>query len=316
MIIITMNIIESQRLALKWIYESLKYFSPLDNGAINDPNTNKMFNELHLFLFLAYRNRRHFTIENFEIVELISQFTEPILLNPRYYEQIQIDPHCFRINGSSIIFYLNYKNNRKLESIIKRTYKTARDITPEIIPFRKMDLEYNLYLASSYLNKDGKDYAKMQNISKTSILASKFDLINFSISEEYALTHSLFYLSDFGERPIFTDNNDEIEHSLLTLTLKNILANDMDLLGEYIINLCNLNINNEVCDIASKTLFKSQRKDGSFPAPKRSKRLQHGINHRVNQKDYVNQNYHVTLVALIATVFLIKSKNGDGQNIK
>jgi hypothetical protein len=145
----------------------------------------------------------------------------------------------------------------------------------------------------------------MDELSKNSILRSALDILNFDIIDEYYLTHALFFLSDFGELTI-SDNiidDNKIQNTLLTLAAKNILSHDMDLLSEYIINLCNLNVRHDLCNLALHILIKSQYGDGAFPCPERKKKIKVAGDTKAS---VVRNNYHVTLVAIIAMIFMLK----------
>jgi hypothetical protein len=287
--------------SLKWISDNLEYFNPLSK--INDMdiiNVNKPYVELHLMLWIAYRNKDFISEENLHVIEKIGKFAQNILLSPSYYEQILIKPENIRINGATMMFYLNYNSNKILEDILKRVYPIAIKISPELTPFRKMDLEFSLQLVDKILDRN--EVKNMSSLAENTILGTDIDLVNYIIDDEYALTHSIFYLTDFGEKSISHKKRDIIEHSILTLCVKNMLVGDMDLLGEYIINILNLNIETNICKIAFMELLNSQNKDGYFPGPER------GGKHKVknNSKNLFRINYHTTLVAIMAIIFYTK----------
>jgi hypothetical protein len=292
--------------SLKWINNNLEHFNPLSK--INDMDiisVNKPYVELHLMLWIANRNKDFISEENLLVIEKISKFAQNILLSPSYYEQILIKPENIRINGATMMFYLNYNSNKILEDILKRVYPVAIKISPELTPFRKMDLEYSLQLVDKVLGRD--EIKNMSSLAENTILGTDIDMINYTIDDEYALTHSLFYLTDFGEKSISHKKQDIIEHSILTLCVKNMLIGDMDLLGEYIINILNLNIETDICKIAFMELLNSQNRDGYFPGPERGKK--HEIKN--NSKDLFRVNYHTTLVAIMAIIFYTKKYGNE-----
>jgi hypothetical protein len=204
-----------------------------------------------------------------------------------------------------MMFYLNYNSNKILEDILKRVYPIAIKISPELTPFRKMDLEYSLQLVDKLLDRN--EIKDMSSLAENTILGTDIDMINYTIDDEYAFTHSLFYLTDFGEKSISHKKQNIIEHSILTLCVKNMLIGDMDLLGEYIINILNLNIETGICKIAFMELLKSQNRDGYFPGPERGKK--HNVKN--NSKDLCRINYHTTLVAIMAIIFYTKKYGNE-----
>jgi hypothetical protein len=292
--------------SLKWISNNLEGFNPLSK--INDMdiiNVNKPYVELHLMLWIANRNKKIISEENLHVIEKISKFAQNILLSPSYYEQILIKPENLRINGATMMFYLNYNSSKILEDILKRVYPIAIKISPELTPFRKMDLEFVLQLVDKILDRN--EIKNMSSLAENTILGTDIDLINYIIDDEYALTHSLFYLTNFGEKSMSHKKQDIIEHSILTLCVKNMLVGDMDLLGEYIINILNLNIETSICKIAFTELLKSQNRDGYFPGPERGKK--HNVKN--NSKDLFRINYHTTLVAIMAIIFYTKKYGNE-----
>lgn len=307
---------QSIKKALKWMQLNIDYFNPIED--IESMMPNKVFIELHLMFFIAYRNKDIVPKDCMSIIEEINRHTEKILLNPRYYEQLLLKPQNFRINGFAMIFYLTYCSNPILEETLKRVYPTYSNISSELIPYRKMDLEYCLQLADRYLGRNEYEKKDLSKIAKDSILNTNFDLLNYTYDEEYAITHSLFYLSDFGEKTIEEENIRQISHYLLTMCFNSILTEDMDILGEYIMNICNLNINSEICSIAFSELLKSQQEDGSFPGPNRKGFENLGKpdkNKNMSQlnKEYFMRNYHTTLVAVMASIFYMKYKRKNNE---
>lgn len=299
--------------ATNWIKEYSLFFNPLTKTGKDRLFVNKMFAELQLTLMIAYRNRDILPKSINKIFEELLLFSGNIITSPCYYESIQYKPNDFRAIGGSIIFFLESTGEPKLETLINQTYNTALNITPEVIPYRKMDLEYCLFLASRYIDRSKCGIERLQKLAESSILSSNFDLVNFTVYEEYALTHALFYLSDLGNLPISKRNIESITSALLTLTCKNILKNDMDLLGEYLINLSNLKIDHSIRNLGYKILLENQQKDGCFLAPirKEVKTAYKPIDKDLDSKGYVRLNYHTTLVAIMALIYEIKNQHAD-----
>jgi hypothetical protein len=287
--------------SLKWINDNLEYFNPLSKmNDLDIININKPYVELYLMLWVANRNKEFISEKSLHVIEKINKFAQNILVSPSYYEQILIKPENLRINGAAMMFYLNYNRNKTLEDILKKVYPIAIKISPELPPFRKMDLEFSLQLVDKILDRN--EIKDMSLLAENTILGTDIDLINYTIDDEYALTHIIFYLTNFGEKSISHKKQGIIEHSILTLCAKNMLIGDMDLLGEYIINILNLNIETNICKIAFTELLKSQNRDGYFPGPERGRKH----NAKNNSKDLFKINYHTTLVAIMAIIFYTK----------
>ncbi len=291
--------------SLQWILSNIKKFDPIN--VYDDKFSIKMLAELQLVLQILHRYSKSLNSDNFFLLEKLKNETEKFILNPNFYERALIEPNKFRLYANIIIYYLTYRDNNTLKSIISKLHKKAIDITPEIIPYRKMDFENSLQLASSFISKKTDYITALSSLSKESILNSTLDIINFSEQEEYALTHSIFYLTNFGEYTVYIHNIDKIQNSINSLVVKNILINNMDLLGEYIICYCNLNIKSKICDLAFEKLISSQNNNGVTLSPKSNQNKELNIND--NDIGFVRRNYHTTLVSIIAYLTYSNSRN-------
>ena len=289
-----------------WIYTNIDKFDPSND--YSDNFLIKMLGELQLIIQLAHRNKEFLSEDNKLLLNKILEKTEKYILDPRFYERIQIEPNKFRLYASIVIYYLTYRENKKLEQIIANTSSIAVNLTPELIPYRKMDLENTLQLGSTFLYRENDYKTALGILSEESILNSDLDVLNFGEKEEYAFTHAIFYLTNFGEYKTHINNKINIEEALNILTFKNMLLNDMDLLGEYLICYSCLGVRNETSDLAYKCLVNNQTSFGVTPSPIRSNRIKKRVTDGdPNNIEYVRDNYHTTFVAVIA--YLLYNKN-------
>ncbi len=287
-------------------------FNPLDNPG--DLNYNKPYIELQLLLWVLHRNFKYIPKDCIDYINKLSDHAEKILLNPKYYEQLLVKPEVLRINGAAMMMYLGYKSNEVIIDIIQRGFPIAIKISPELVPFRKMDLEFCIQIVDHILNRKADEKKDITVLADETILNTDIDMINYESNEEYAITHALFYLSDFGEREIPEKFKDRLHHAVQTLAMKNLLVGDMDLLAEYLINMSNLNICNEVYNLSLKELLKNQEDDGSFPGPERCGKDKIDINAKDKKEKRTNiftVNYHTTLVCIMAILFHLKNTYHD-----
>jgi hypothetical protein len=288
--------------AIEWVHQNIDLFNPLND--INDKYTIKMFSELQLALLVIEREQEYLNEDSIKNVNKIISLSEQIILDPRYYEQVQLHPEAFRMYGASIIYYLSYRKNKILESIIQKTYEIAYDITPEILPYRKMDYEHCLSLADLYIVRPKQHFMSMAKLAENSVLNSSLDLLHFTILEEYSLTHAIFYLSDLGNKYVSIDICKKVENSISVLAMKNILNNDLDLLGEYIMSLCCIHSKlYTTLDYLLQQFLLCQSSEGSFLGPERNgKKIpnENNLDEPTKRKNQVRYNYHTTLVAIMA----------------
>lgn len=111
-------------------------------------------------------------------------------------------------------------------------YQSSRS-TKEKLPFRHIDLLHGLYRLTGqtgYLKK-------IAHCAQFGCLGSEGQLSALSLSDEYAITHTIFYVCDFG-RLEWQDSImpvDKLEAVLATLADIAVDNNDNDILGEYLL---------------------------------------------------------------------------------
>lgn len=290
--------------AIHWIYCNRAYFSPLKGK--NMPIRVKMFAELQLALLIIDRNLLNTTAA--KEFDTLCDFSEKILTSPAYYELILAFPDCFRLYGSSAIYYLSHRHNKILNDVINQALPFIKYNESEMESYSKMDLEHLIMMAI----KDN-NHSLFDELYKESILNSSLDLAFFSRIEEYKLTHSIFYYTDFGKnKNIPLDVFYKLEHSLLTMGYRSYLKNDMDLLGEYIMCLCFLHSKNDFLNILFNKYISKQKKNGSFSGPQAPDLIKYSqgfkglFNHH---KKVILDDYHVTFVSVMAiTLYILNSK--------
>lgn len=287
--------------AIHWVYRSRKYFSPF--YADNDAMGAKMFSELQLTLFLLNVNRHKLSDKAISEVEKLSELSYEIISSPKYYELIFSCLSFFRLYGAGAIYYLGYAYDEVLFKTVKKATPFVRYNIKELQNYSRMDLEHLLMMFDSYV--DGKVKYDSTQLLQNSIIDSDLDIAFYSRLDEYSLTHSIFYVTDFGNNNIPVAVYKRIVYILQTMAYKNYFMNDLDLLGEYIMCLCFMHCGNGCLKELYAGLVSCQNRDGSFSGPSRdglrknSKGLK-GLYKR--QKKIVLDNYHTTLVAIMAMV--------------
>lgn len=110
--------------------------------------------------------------------------------------------------------------------------------------YRNMDLRWIEYIYKNSLELE------MDDLIKSSIISSNASALDMTREDQYALTHSLFYISDFGNLKL----NDQIDIDKLNTNIngciaKNLLTEDLDILGELLISSL-------ICDNQNSFYFK------------------------------------------------------------
>lgn len=292
--------------ALSWIYENMQFFNPLADLA--DMYRQKMFAELQLVLLISNRNKQFLVESSKSLLGKLESFSEEIILSSGYYEQICLNLRNFRLFAVPVIYYLCFNKNKRIERLINRVYMQAFSISPEYIPYRLLDIEHSISLSERYTGT--KIAAKMQKDVYATILNSHYDIINWGIEEEYALTHSIFYITDFGNKQLPDDLKCNAVQNIPILCYQKVIEEDLDLLGEYVMNLCNLNVLPQFRLDMYKYIAEKQTQQGYFIGPRRKgmNKLNESVSDLfIRKRNVVRNNYHTTLVAIMASI-LIKSR--------
>ena len=293
--------------ALKWIYDNRDFFNPLLDDT--DLNIKKMFAELQLALLLGQRHHKFLATSTVNILNKLFGFSKTIIENPAYYEHLLLDLRFYRVSAAPIIYYLTYNNNSILEELVKNSHEKAYNITPELLPYRLLDIEFTISQTKRYTGTNIR--AKMEQSVFKAILASSYDVLNWGVSEEYAFTHSIFYATDFGSYNLPNELREKAIRNLPVLSSIKLLVKDFDLLGEYIINMCNLNALKNYREEVYSILMQQQTEGGYIIGPfrKNNDKLDEKVdNKELRNKNIVRNNYHTTLVAIMASICIERGK--------
>lgn len=297
-----MNTISSKmQPAVLWIFKNIDLFNPIE-PRYDEKQSHKMFSELQFTLSELHLTYNRWDPVTQKLIDELKKISKNIITSPLYYEQLQLHPSMFRMFGMAAMYFLSYCTDDDtciVQDIVKKTYKTACNISSEAPPFRQMELAYCIYNNNHFLHNTDFNYNSIARIADLSILRSNYDLANFTIHHEYPLTHAIFYLTNMGRIKVNVSDFPNLEESLNILACKNILNSDLDLLGEYLINLCCFNINNQILKDSLQFILSNQKSDGIFPAPIRDRIQQPEIECTEIDK-YVRKHYHTTLVCIIA----------------
>jgi hypothetical protein len=181
--------------------------------------------------------------------------------------------------------------------MIQRVVDAGYALALEAVPFRMMDLRHVLDHAAIH-----HALPAMKDLFVQTMLAQRPPIYYLTSADVYCLTHTIFYLTDFGfetsdviERSILSSYRRMIEH-LLGLYVR---LSDWDLTAELLICAhCLKSPSSEVQSAAMQAITAAQLEDGSVPAPKFDLRSEDA--RRAGVRYVFEHNYHTTLVSALA----------------
>ena len=153
-----------------------------------------------------------------------------------------------------------------------------------------------------------------QQLVADSWVASIPEPWTISDATAYAITHEVFYITDFGKLPnqIAPSIRDYIRLWLPAWTRAFIAESNWDLTAELVMVAACLRDTDWV-ETPLLRLVRSQMDDGFYPAPQGAGRQLVRQHHTPNRMNFVT-NYHTSLVGLLATALILYLPSGDVEN--
>jgi hypothetical protein len=219
----------------------------------------------------------------------------------------RIPSHAFAL----LLPYLNLRTTGYRspfhEETLRRAWAREFLFATELVPHRVLDREY--FLWKSGLLRCEPDWPKFY---AATALAMAPDALNVDKEAAYAITHTLFYLSDLGRRPLPFE---EAESERVTRILECLMVHfwrlrHWDLLGELLANRVSmLARESRIATGASAAFLNAWRPDGCIP----------GEGLKIEGLDKAPQSergaiifrgcYHTTLVGVIYCVSALESRS-------
>jgi hypothetical protein len=282
-----------------WFEQNLEWFDPFkDSSNPHIFSTSKPL--LELACICMYYERCVLTNRDPRVRKFIS-FIHDVWQHPQYRERLVRSPEMIRLYGMTCIALRCCGAGDSSDyELIQRVIDQGYVGSIEDVPFRVLDFRNMLDCGGFRHNLPS--YATLY---KQTLLASTPPVMYLTDNDAYSITHTLFYLSDFGSRPLGTILKEELPQIRwmvgmlmgIYLRLKN-----WDLVAEFLI-CCRCLHWSPPCifDAAWEALLDAQLPDGSVPGPLFSKRKLSEIDDESKRKDYcLGQNYHTTLVSALA----------------
>ncbi|MBS4198558.1 hypothetical protein KHA93_02705 [Bacillus sp. FJAT-49732] len=283
---VIMNLMKN---SLEWIDRNLHRFSPVRSGDLDEWDV-KSFSEL-CFLYIHLKHWDHPLTEN--ILPKWFDFLRFHLEHPVFAQMARKRP----ISSFPFVFpYLKLRSggyrNEYYEQTLEMIERWGYFKSIEVVPYRAFDLVYT-YWKSGWLEKEP-DWEKLY---MDTVMARSQNSFCIDVDSAYSITHTIFYLTDMGNRPapiskLHFDRSIQLVESLLIHYWR---IGHWDLMGELLINLNNIGYTNTLLlNGAQKAFHKVWRNNGALP----SMRTPQVINYEPYSEEEFQNCYHTTLVGL------------------
>jgi len=290
--------------AVRWIRDRLDCFNPLGyQHTLKFKFALKASVELALQCALVHHRAGEEPLTEMTAFLWTEVFGHPAL--QEYLLESDCDLLAFGFYGSlRLCGFEDLVYRARLERLLEQGYP----VMAERMPSRELDLIYSLTRADLPLRglSPQASYAR-------SLLAKHPPLYNLTDQDAYAITHTLFFLTDFGQAPNPTFSSDD--HAYFAWALPRLLQyylhkRDWDLSGELLIAMNGVGLDHlPLFREAWSVLIAAQGEDGSFAGPavdESAVDAQEGTDAAAGVEDpqkerwrLFHDNYHTTLVALL-----------------
>ncbi len=172
----------------------------------------------------------------------------------------------------------------------------------EFVPFRFLDWQF-MYWKSGYEDRNP-DWSQLY--SQTLLARCKNHLF-LDDEATYSITHTLFYLTDFGNYQLFFSQPEvtRIIDTLESLLIHNVRLQNWDITGELLINLSYIGQPSYLYLETTKLFLQAWKTDGSVSPNRKIEQM------KLNEEDRFWNDYHTTLVAILfCAIALRQAKQG------
>ena len=296
--------------ALDWFIENLELFDPFREAGKFDQYYAKPLLELSLTCMLYVRSRHQGKDHR---INEIALFVDRIWRRPEYWQRLVRFPETLLLYGmTSIALRRCGLGNSCDAELMARVLEEGYASAVEVVPYRALDFRYMIDCGEYNLT-----FPTYSEIYNGTLLSKNPTPLYLTDEDVYAVTHTLFYISDFGARAPEAIPQEQLPAAkrLVALLLGvYVRSKNWDLVAELLISCQCLDWRpGFVFDTAWEDLMTAQRADGVVPGPyfsaEKMQKLS-GIEQRVYD---LKQNYHTTLVSALAG-FLIEEMEKHGAS--
>ena len=290
--------------AFHWIVKNKPFFSFFSTESLTHLHI-KATTELGLLCALGLRYNIVGTEKAFQTCakELLLQLEDPCCTSLLIESQPLVMGYALFEELSQLLGIPNQDRLKLIQKMIEMRYVLGI----ERVPFRKYDLAYSL-------GRIGVDTGwDMQRLYRQTVLSKGIFLPMLTIDDTYAVTHTVFYLTDMGHgwpSWISEEEKDRLRAYNRQLTRLYLRIPNDDILGELLV--CQHQMEdpiNEDSLRAWKRIIENQDSSGYIAGP--GDWAQHLATKQEDEKAYYiwSNNYHTTLVVVIAGLLWLREFN-------
>lgn len=287
---------EQANRSLNWLSSRLPEFSPLNHGRI-DPFRLKAFAELTLvYASLVEWNHEGLGAKLTSWGAFITNHCE----RPAYAQGPRKEP---LIAFAYLMPYLSLRGigyrSGYYEETLRKLSRNRWLKSVELVPYRVLDREYVLW-KSGFTRRE----PPWRRLYLATAAGQSNNPLRFDDEATYSLTHSIFYITDFGKRCRVLSRSGITRVASLAecLLLYYWRMGFWDLVGELLITLnCLGGLNSAIVEGATSAFFSAHKNNGCVPAKRDLDRNQEfGEKPRQKKRDREFRDcYHTTLVSLL-----------------
>lgn len=234
---------------------------------------------------------------NAEFDAFISSLLRGLFSDERALNLMRFNQRCSTLFLllANVAIELGALGKGQMEDILKLANIHA-DFGPERVPFRSLDLLYGLNNLGFQV-----DQAAWNSAIGCGCTGNARRLSFLSADDAYALTHTIFYRTDFGRQgdAFSGDVRTSIVASLERLCRYCLQVENLDILAECILCLSYLGCAAAVVDPLTAWIASCQRPDGSWQGPAKMDDALESLGVPSTECHFYN-DYHTTLLALHA----------------
>jgi hypothetical protein len=286
--------------ALKWVAQNIKYFDPFSESVI--PNTIRKQALCELVLLFLVLRRNDFLCK-LEASTYISKYLCETSFHPFFQASLGRWNHSIVPALYFLAFLKSIEDKRyphQKEKVCQFLH-ASNSLIVERFPYRLLELRHAAYLADLEC-----DLPSTNCLLTNTLLQKKPSLLFLTDDDIYAVTHTVFYATDFGANPTYVWSSNEIENIralLEPLIALYIRRKNLDILGELIMaERCLGSLSNSSI-WGLDLLSTSQHQEGHIDGPYRKSTY---ASAEIGPQIF-RECYHTTLVAALMGAVMLQN---------
>lgn len=287
-----------------WIIKNLKYFDITFEYDTIERQLKKLG---ELMIMVCNYKRKTGNADNAKINYILA-FVIKKLNHYKIIDGLMRRPHLWILYAGLYSTILDCGHNLEffkvsLDKLANQNYLFAK----ELIPVKQIELSYifnKIYSRESL--------SSLYSLYSSSILFKNPSKLFLDKSDVYAMTHIIFYLTDFGFKTIEIPKNDlyNMRGAIQNWIEICLHDKDWDLLAELLICCnCILWFPQPLYSISWKYLLAAQTEDGFIPGPYFDKDKLLSLELNKKEKYLFELNYHTTLLISMACTLINENSN-------